>query len=78
MVGLVVAPAVHARLVAERGAADLAGAHPPTGSETDSASAPSLTPTRRPSETHSHPQVVPCSWQQGGPISMASDILLFV
>jgi len=35
--------------------------------------APPLTQTARPSDAHSHLQVVPCSWQRGGPITLASD-----
>ena len=32
-----------------------------------------LTSKATPSDAHSHIQVVPCSWQQGGPIILAND-----
>ena len=34
---------------------------------------PTLTTKEASSDAHSHPQVVPCSWQPGGPITLASD-----
>jgi hypothetical protein len=37
--------------------------------------APPLTPRARQSDAHSHHQVVPCSWQRGGPVTLPSDNL---
>lgn len=47
---------------------------PPTANAAPTGAAP-LTPAVRSGDAHTHLQVVPCSWQRGGPITLASDIV---
>jgi DNA replication protein DnaC len=53
------------------------GAHPrhrgPVLPPTTPVGEPALTPREANSDAHSHDQVVPSSWQRGGPITLASD-----